>query len=416
MNTRTVTVPRQMWFDEGKLRLTFPESWEGVLCLMNGHNARRITSRQIKVAFDNPIGSPRLGELARGKNKVAVIFDDISRPTRVADLMPYVFKELEAAGIPEQAIRFVCAGGAHGAHSYQDFRKKLGQRIMDRFPVYNHNIYENCSYVGQTSQGTPLSVNSEVMSCDFKVGIGSVIPHPQSGFGGGGKIILPGIASIDSIEAFHQLEIKARESGLGDKVGPGNYLENPMVKDFNEAAKMIGLDFKIDTLINGNGEPCAIFAGEPQAEYYEAVKFAVKHYNTKPVSGADVVVVNTYSKGSEGIVGLIIGIQMLMKKGGDLVLIMDCPSGQVVHYLLGSFGIEARGRLFSALNFKLPWLKRFVVLSPQFESSMTDWMAIPDTIWVKSWPEVIGALKQDFPGGARVAVIPDGTIQYLSLS
>jgi nickel-dependent lactate racemase len=414
MSTRAIAVPRQMWYEEGKLRLTFPESWEVVPCLMKGHDIPQITPKRIKAAFDNPIGSPRLKELAKGKNKAAIIFDDISRPTRVADLIPYVIKELEAAGISEQAIRFICAAGAHGAHTYQDFQKKLGQKIMDRFPVYNHNIYENCTYVGQTSQRTRLSVNSEVMSCDLKIGIGSVIPHPQSGFGGGGKIVLPGIASIDSIEAFHLLEIKAREGGRGNTVGLGNYLDNPMVKDFNEAAKMIGLDLKIDTVINGSGEPCAIFVGEPEAEYYEAVKFALSHYATKPVPGADVVVVNTYSKGSEAIVGLIIGIQMLMEKGGDLVLIMDCPAGQIVHYLLGSFGGKARGRLFNSVDFQLPWLRRFMVLSPQFERSTTDWLAIPDTIWAKSWSEVTGILKQDFPDGARVAVIPDGTIQYLS--
>jgi nickel-dependent lactate racemase len=405
-----------MWFEEGKLRLTFPESWEVVSCLMNGHNVPQITPKQIKAAFDNPIGSPRLKELAKGKNKAAVIFDDISRPTRVADLIPYVLKELEAAGIPEEAIRFICATGAHGAHTYQDFQKKLGQKIMDRFPVYNHNVYENCTYVGQTSQGTRLSVNSEVMSCDLKIGIGSVLPHPQSGFGGGGKIVLPGIASIDSIEAFHLLEIKARESGRLGIVGPGNYLENPMVKDFNEAAKMIGLNFKIDTIINGSGQPCAIFVGEPEAEYYQAVKFAVPHYATKPVPRADVVVVNTYCKGNEAVVGLIIGIQMLMEKGGDLVLIMDFPTGQVVHYLLGSFGGEAKGRLFSAVDFQLPWLKRLVALSPQFERSTTDWIAIPNAVWVKTWSEVMDVIKQDFPNGARVAVIPDGTIQYLSAS
>jgi nickel-dependent lactate racemase len=414
MPIRTVTVPRRMWYDEGKLRLAFPESWDVISCLMNGHKARRLTPEQIKSALDNPINSPRLSELARGKNKAAVIFDDMSRPTRVADLIPPVLAELKAANISDKAIRFICASGAHGAHTYQDFSKKLGQGIMDRFPVYNHNIYENCTYVGETSQGTPLSVNSEVMGCDLKIGIGSVIPHPQSGFGGGGKIVLPGIAAIDSIEAFHRLEIEARESGLGGTVGPGNYLENPMVKDFTEAARMMGLNFKVDTIVNGGGEPCAIFAGEPEAEYHEAVKFALWHYATKPVSGAQVVVVNTYSKGSEAIVGLIIGIQMLMEKGGDLVLIMDCPAGQVVHYLLGSFGVEARGRLFSAVNFRLPWLKRMVVLSPQFESSTADWLAIPDTIWVKSWAGVLNMLKKDFPDGARVAVVPDGTIQYLS--
>jgi len=123
--------------------------------------------------------------------------------------------------------------------------------------------------------------------------------------------------------------------------------------------------------------------------------------------------VNTYAKSNEAIVGLLIGIMMLTESGGDLVLIMDCPAGQVVHYLLGSFGEKARGRLFRAVDFKLPWVKRLVVLSPQFEKSMTDWLAIPDTVWVKTWPEVMDILNRDFPTGARVAVVPDGTVQYL---
>src|SRR4030043_1596781 len=380
MATKTVTVPRQMWHGDGELQLTSPESWEVVPCLMNGHDAPQITPEQIKAAFDNPIASPALRKLARGRTEVAIIFDDISRPTRVADLMPYVLEELDSAGIPDGTIRFICATGAHGAHTFQDFQKKLGSEILDNFPVYNHNPYENCTYVGQTSTGTKLSINSEVMSCDLKIGIGSVIPHAQSGFGGGGKIVLPGIASIDSIQAFHLLEIKAREGGRGGTVGPGNYLENPLVKDFNEAAKMITLNLKIDTIVNGSGQPCAIFAGEPEAEYYAAVKFAVPHYATKPVPKADVVVVNTFCKGNEAVVGLIIGIQMLLDKGGDLVLIMDFPAGQVVHYLLGSFGEKARGRLFSAVDFELPWLKRLVALSPQFERAATVWIATPNAV------------------------------------
>ena len=187
-----------------------------------------------------------------------------------------------------------------------------------------------------------------------------------------------------------------------------------MVKDFNEAARMVGLDLKIDTAVNGNGQPCAIFVGEPQAEYYEAVGFAVAHYATKAISGADVVVLNSYSKGNEAFVGLPIGLLMLMEKGGDLVLIADCPAGQVVHYLLGSFGKRARGRLFNAIDFQLPFLKRFVVLSPQFEKSFTDWLAIPDAVWVKTWPEVMDVLARDFPDGAKAAVVPDGTVQYLA--
>jgi len=380
---------------------------------MAGHDAPPITPEQIKAVLNRPVGSPAIRELARGKSEVAIIFDDISRPTRVADLVPYILEELAAAGIPEAAIRFICASGSHGAHSFQDFQKKLGGEILDRFPVYNHNPYENCTYVGETSSGTRLSVNAEVMSCDLKIAIGSVIPHPQSGYGGGGKIVLPGIASIDSIEAFHLLDIKARQAGQANIVGPGNYSQNPLVKDFNEAARMVGLDFKIDTIINGRGQPCAIFAGEPQAEYCEAVKFAVPHYATRTIPGVEVVVVNNYSKGNEAIVGFGMGMRMLMEKGGDLVLSMDFPAGQVVHYLMGSFGKSTGGRLFSTINRRIPWLKRLIVLSPQPEKSFADWLAVPDAVWVKTWAEAMDILARDFTRGARAAAIPDGTIQYL---
>lgn len=414
MHTKSVAVPSRIWYEESERYLDFPESWEVFPCLMEGHGSPRISPENIRTALKTPTGCLPLTELAKGKNEVAIIFDDISRPTRVAEIVPHILKELHAAGIPDRAIRFVCATGCHGAHTYLDFRKKLGAEIMDNFPVYNHNVYENCTYVGETSQGTKLSVNSEVMGCDLKIAIGSVVPHPQTGFGGGGKIILPGIAAIDSIEAFHRLEFKAREEGKWGTVGPGNYADNPMVKDFTEAARLAGLDFKIDTLVNGKSEPCAIFAGAPEAVYYQAVSHAVTHYATKSIPDADIVVVNTYAKGNEAIVGLLIGIPMLMAKGGDLVLIMDCPAGQVVHYLLGSFGTRTKGRLFNAVKYKLPWLKRVIILCPQFEKSTKDWLAIPDAAWVKTWEEVLEMLRRDFPEKAKVAIIPDGTIQYLA--
>ncbi|MBM4454241.1 MAG: DUF2088 domain-containing protein [Chloroflexi bacterium] len=414
MNSKAFAVPRQMWYAEDELLLHFPESWEVVPCLMQGHNTPPLTSDHIRAAFNQPTGSPRLGELAKGKNKVVILFDDVSRSTRTSQFIPHILQELKAADIPDSAIRFICASGAHGALSYLDFHKKLGAEVMHKFPVYNHNPYENCSYVGQTSQGTKLYVNSEVMSCDLKIGIGSMAPHPQSGFSGGGKIILPGVSGMDSIDAYHRLEIEARETGRGNIVGPGNYTENPLVKDFNESARMASLDFKIDAIFNGKGQACALFVGEPQTEYFKAVEFAASHYATRPVPDTDIAVVNTYSKGNEAIIGLIMGIMMLTEKGGDLVLIMDCPAGQVVHYLLSSFGQVAKGRLFSAVNFQLPWIKRMIVLSPQSEKSMADWLAIPGTVWAKTWPEVLETLKQDYPHGAKVAIVPDGTIQYLS--
>jgi len=411
---RSFNIPTGKWFEEKRLEIDFPDEWEVIPCIMNGHEKTPLTQAQIESAIANPIDCRPLHELARGKKQAAIIFDDISRPTPTYKLLPRILFELKEAGLPDTAIRFICATGCHGAHTYMDFVKKLGQDIMDRFPVYNHNVYENCIYTGRTSQGTPLLVNGEVMACDIRIGIGSVISHPQTGFGGGGKIILPGVAGMESIDHYHSLEFKARKEGNGHLLGMGNYRENPMFKDFTEAAKLAGLDFKIDAILNGKGDICALFSGEPEAEHAKAVEYASHHYVTSPVKGADIVVVNNYCKVNEAVIGMIIGITLLSDKGGDLVLIMDCPAGQVVHYLIGSFGKSIKGRQFQPINYTIPWIKRAIVLCPQLEHTMRDWIAIPGMIWVKKWEDALQLLRQDYPSDARVAVVPDGTIQYLS--
>ncbi len=416
MAVNSFQVPARKWFDESQLKLAFPKRWNVVPCLMNGHDVPELTAGQIAAAFSSPIGARPLREMAKGRRQTAIIFDDMSRPTPAAVLLPYLLKELEAAGISDDSIRLICATGCHSAHTYADFAKKLGVDILDRFPVYNHNIYENCTYVGDTSQGTRLCVNAEVMACDLKIGIGAVITHPQTGFGGGGKIILPGVAAVESIDQFHRLELKAKSEGRGNTMGMGNYLENPMTRDFSEAARLAGLDFKVDVVLNGQGKACAIFCGDVQSEYERAAQYAAGHYATKPVPGADIAVVNTYSKGNEAIIGMLIGIVLLAEKSGDVMLIMDSPTGQIVHYLLGSFGTVCKGRQFQCINYTLPWLKRVIVVYPQFEHSMADWLAIPGMVWVKKWEEALQVLEQDYPAEAKVAVVPDGTIQFLKSS
>ena len=112
--------------------------------------------------------------------------------------------------------------------------------------------------VGTTSRGTRLSVNREVMSADLKIAIGCVTAHANVGFSGGGKIVLPGVAHIDSITHYH-LEVPKEAP---ESVGLGNFDSNVMRFDIEEAARMAGLDFKIDVVVNERGATSGVFAGD----------------------------------------------------------------------------------------------------------------------------------------------------------
>ena len=401
-------VPQLYWYENSQLELEFPDSWEVHFCPPKGHDRAKLSPQEMQRAFDNPIGTARIRELARGRQEVAILFDDITRPTPTYQIAPFVLRELAEAGISDEHIRFIAAVGTHGTHDNNALRKKLGQEILGRFPVYNHNPYENCVPVGTTSRGTALAVNQEVMSCDLRIGIGCILPHPQVGFGGGGKVILPGVSHIDSINHFHSVvPFSAPET-----IGTGNYDQNVMRLEFEEACKLAGLDLTADALMNLRGEISALFVGDPVLEHREGVKLAKEVYATEQVPGLDVVVSNAYLKSSEAFVSVPVAIRSLGLEGGTLVVIINAPEGQILHYLMRSFGKGYGGRLYADRT--LPPQFKVIVLNPLKDLTCVDMFTKPHAVtWASNWGEVLEELRRLHPNGAKVAVYPDATTQYL---
>jgi nickel-dependent lactate racemase len=404
-----VKVPQLLWHGNTELELDFPSSWSVFFCPMKGGEKKRLRLQEMERVFSHPIGSKTISELARGKKEVAILFDDMARPTPVHEIVPFVLRELEKARISDRQVRFIAALGAHGAQTAVDFEKKLGQEVLDRFPVYNHHPFDYCTPLGKTRQGTPVSINQEVMACDLKIGIGCIVPHSFSGYGGGGKIILPGVAHIESIRYNHGL-IKANP----DCVGPGKIDGNIPRLDIEEATKMAGLDVKIDAVLNLRGEVTGLFVGDPISEHHEGMRLAKEVYSTTPAMDMDVVVVNAYSKANECAIAPFIGVPSLKDTGGDLVVIANEPAGQMVHYLFGEFGRCGEGgmRLPQPMSKKV---RRLIVLSPfRDQVGACFFGQVPTILWAKTWEEVMDHLKAEWGDRARVAVYPDGTVQYFS--
>ena len=405
-----VKVPQLLWYENSETELKFPPSWSVFYCPMKGGERKKLSSKEMERAFLHPIGTKPIAELAKGKKEVAILFDDMARPTPVYEIVPHVLRELEKAAVSDKQIRFIAALGAHGAQTAIDFKKKLGQEVLDRFPIYNHHPFDHCIYLGKTSWGTPVSINQEVMACDLKIGIGCIVPHSFSGFGGGGKIVLPGVSHIDSI-AYNHGKLVQEHPG---SVGVGKIEGNVPRLDIEEATKMAGLDVKIDAIVNLRGEITGLFVGDPILEHREGMKLAKEVYATTTARNMDIVVVNAYSKPNECAIAPFIGIPSLKEEGGDLVVIANEPAGQVVHYLFGEFGKCEEGRL--QLPQPLPTkVKRFIVLSPFKDHVGASFFGqVPSILWVKTWEEVLDLLTAEWGNKANVAIYPDGTIQYFA--
>jgi nickel-dependent lactate racemase len=410
---KTISIPSRRWYENQERVLEFPEQWEVDYLTSPGFDKPGLSQEQIKEKVDHPLEGPTLEELSAGKKEAVILFDDMTRPTPVQAVVPYLVEALHRGGMERERIRFIWALGAHGAYDMINARKKLGAETVENYAVYNHDPFQNCLPVGRTPTGVELWINREVMACDLKIGIGCISAHVHVGFGGGAKIVLPGVAGIESINQFHNQF--HRDPG---RTGLGNFDNNIMRAECDAAGDMVGLNFKVDCLINRRGDISDLFAGPFRRTHAVGAEEGKRHYGIPRATGYDIAVCNAYGKANESAIAARF-VPMTVKPGGvgTAVLIFDTPEGQVPHYVFRSWGKGYGGRQFvpkvkSALH--LLGIRNLILFSPYPDRVGLDFLCRQDdAVTVRTWNEVLAILEHDYPEGAKVAVIQDGTMQYM---
>ena len=93
----------------------------------------------IRRALENPIGSPRLGELVKPGDSVCIIVSDITRAwQRMWVYLPFIVDELNKAGIRDEDILFLSATGTHREQTPEEHSQLLGEELSKRFTVVDH--------------------------------------------------------------------------------------------------------------------------------------------------------------------------------------------------------------------------------------------------------------------------------------
>jgi nickel-dependent lactate racemase len=246
---------------------------------------------EIRRALDEPIGSGRLEDLARPGMEVSLLFDDLQRPTPVHLVIPEMLNRLNGAGIPDDRIWGICALGTHPVYSREELEKKVGLevagRLGDRLISHDPHSTENV-VIGKTRRGTLVEINGHVAFADLVIGVGECMPHPAAGFGGGFKIVMPGVSSYRSVADHHFSWMRHRYSRV-------NILEgNPLYEEIVDAGSLSRLSFKLDCIINEKKEIVRAFAGDPLLEHREASGYAKSLYYVPLPGMADVTITAAY--------------------------------------------------------------------------------------------------------------------------
>jgi nickel-dependent lactate racemase len=326
---KTIELP----FFDNTVTLDLPESWETQICAPP--SLPTLTEPQLREAFAQPLGSPSLREIASGKKSAAVVVEDVTRPMRVDRLVPIVLEELEAAGILRSNIVIVSAVGCHKPQTGPDFRRKLGDDVVDRYRTLSPSQYDQLTYVGVTGRGTPIHVNTQVALAEVKIGVGGILPHPSAGYGGGGKTVLPGVCGFETVSNHHLKGIK----GGGFRKIAGNEFRT----DLEDAARLTKLDFVVNAVMGVSRDIVGLFVGDMVEAHRQGVRLAEKAYRVTAPPEADLAIISAYPEDYDLIQSTKalahgMGISSV-KLGGKVLLVTACPDGVGYHSLYGPTGI-----------------------------------------------------------------------------
>jgi len=250
------------------------------------------TTGAARTALESPVSGPRFSEILAGAKRVAVVIDNQFRPTPQSKILPAVLDAIEAAGV--QAT-MVCANGKVFPMSDSDIEQKIGLENLARMERLGISFHQNdprnpdlYSYVGVSSRGTPVWLHKEVAACDVKFTIGQAQSN-HWGAGGGGKLILPGVASDETIESNHCAFVPSPQTHYGAYAGP-------MRSDIDEVATMCGLTCTMNVLLDTRGRVIdCVFGSHPDAHRAAIERFNEIYAYEHPGDQADIAICGVFA-------------------------------------------------------------------------------------------------------------------------
>ena len=238
---------------------------------------KRTVREHIEYALDHPIGAGPIEEAVKPGEKICIIISDTTRRwQQPSTYLPVLVERLNKAGIPDEDMLILCATGTHRKQTEAEHISLVGEDLYRRIRFIDHQCddKEHLTYMGTTSRGTPVWLDSYAMACDKIILTGGVVYHFLAGFGGGRKSIVPGIAGRETINTNHN---NALNKGLGSGSNPracnGNMTDsNPFHSDLMECAAFAKPAYLLNVVVDDNYQIVGAFAGDWREAHAAATK------------------------------------------------------------------------------------------------------------------------------------------------
>ena len=280
----------------------------------------------VKNALENPIGTEKLSQLAKGKNNIVIIASDHTRPVPSKVIIPFMLEEIRK-GSPDARITILIATGCHRGTTKEELVSKFGEEIVANENIYIHDCDERSQLVniGTLPSGGQCEINKIAMKADLLVAEGFIEPHFFAGYSGGRKSILPGIAGRTTVLANHCAEF------INDDNARTGILENnPIHTDMLWAAKAAKLKFIVNVVLNAEKEVIYAVAGDVEKAHQKGTEFLSQKCGAKAVYSDIVISTNGGYPLDQNVYQAVKGMtaaEATVKKGGVIIMLSSSSDG-----------------------------------------------------------------------------------------
>jgi len=283
--------------------------------------------KALRERLEQPTGCLPLSSAGVAGKKIAIVIDDDTRPTPTHLLLPELIKYLQCHGAKKEDMTLFVALGVHKGMASERLARKTGDSAILGLRWENHDSSDRDKHVdlGVTKRGTRVLLNKGLMRADMIMCLGLIEPHPLAGFGGGLKMILPGMAHKDTIAENHMQGV--RDSKRFNYVGA---YESPIRQDLEEGALMLNKKiFIINVVQNDALEVCRIVAGDPILAHREGANVSEAISSCLIDEPADVAITVSHPmdadlrQGAKCIANASPGV----REGGIILAFLECVNG-----------------------------------------------------------------------------------------
>ena len=270
---------------------------------------------ELERSIDNAEGKS-LDDFA-GCKSACILASDITRPAPSHLMLPPLIRRLNCLGIAD--LKIVFALGTHRRMTAEE--ECLLLHDCTSLPYVQHDP-KNCISLGETRRGTPVEILDTVASSDLIVATGNIEYHYYAGYSGGAKAVLPGVSSERSVIKNHEL--------MRDPLSTTGRLDSPVRQDMEDAAKIAGLDFILNVVLNGKKEIVQSVAGDFISAHRIGAATVDRMYR-RSVRPAEIVV--TCAGGRPKDLNLFQAQKALDNAknaalpGGSIILVAECCEG-----------------------------------------------------------------------------------------